>query len=224
MLANGETDYNVIHKKTGASITTIRNALNIGKGSGKIKKTQTIQGYSKKNQTDTGKVEVGEVLSENNTELNPNNLRFEDLSDDVKTRLIHQYTQENQGLNKNNWNKPELTNIGDMDEEINPGTGGIVPKNTDNQEQFTRMMWLQSEPIIRKVEGNLVPPTLGRLPVTDKLLLEAASGDSEGLLQRPSLMPWPLWESRIVVLESSRQHRNPLGGRYFLGRQGMVRT
>ncbi len=151
----------MIHKATGASITTIRNALNIGKGSGKIKKTQTIHGYSKTKQTDTGivetntgKVEVGEVLSENNVALNPNNLRFEDLSDDVKTRLIHQYTQENQGLNKNTGNKPELTNIGAFDEEINPGTGGIVPKNTDNAEQFTRMMWLQSEPIIRKVVFN----------------------------------------------------------------------
>jgi len=86
--------------------------------------------------------------------LNPNNLRFEDLSDDVKTRLIHQYTQENQGLNKNTGNKPELTNIGAFDEEINPGTGDIVSKNTDNAEQFTRMMWLQSEPIIRKVVFN----------------------------------------------------------------------
>jgi len=158
LLANCETDYNVIHKKTGASNTTIRNALNIGRGSGKIKKSQTIQGYSKKNQIDTGKVEVGEVLTETNPELNPNNLRFEDLSDDVKTRLIHQHNQEKQGLIQNNGNKPGLNNIGDMDEEINPETGGIVPKNTDNAEQFTRMMWLKSEPIIRKVVFN--PKTL----------------------------------------------------------------
>jgi len=130
LLVNGETDYKVIHKKTGASITTIRNALNIAKASGKIKKTQTIQGYSRTKQVDTAKVEVGEVLSENNTELNPINLRFEDLSDDVKSRLIHQYVQENQGLSKNNGNKPELSNIGDIEEEINPGTGGIIPKNT----------------------------------------------------------------------------------------------
>ena len=130
MLVNGETDYKVIHKKTGASITTVRSALNIAKGSGKIKKTQGIHGYSRTKQVDTGKVEVDKVSNENNPELNPNNLRFEDLSDDVKSRLIHQYVQENQGLSKNNGNKPELSNIGDIEEEINPGTGGIIPKNT----------------------------------------------------------------------------------------------
>ena len=145
-------------KKTGASVTTVRNAVSIAQGSGKIKKTQTIQGYSKTNQTNSGKVEVDEVLTENNTELNLNNLRFEDLSDNVKTRLIHQHIQENHELSKNNGNKQELNNIGDIEEEINPGTGGIIPKNTDNQEQFTRMMWLQSEPIIRKVVFN--PKTL----------------------------------------------------------------
>lgn len=145
-------------KKTGASLTTVRSALTVAEKTGKIKKTQNIHGYSKTNQTNTDKVEVGEGLNETNPELNPNNLRFEDLSDDVKSRLIHQYTQENQVLYKNNGNKPELTNIGNIEEEINSGTGGIIPKNTDNQEQFTRMMWLQSEPIIRKVVFN--PKTL----------------------------------------------------------------
>ena len=104
MLVNGETDYRVIHKKTGASITTVRNAVNIAKGLGKIKKTQTIHDYSKTKQVNAGVLGVGEVLNENNTELNLNNVRFEDLNDDVKTRLIHQHIQENQGLSKN---KPE---------------------------------------------------------------------------------------------------------------------
>ena len=101
MLVNGETDYRVIDKKTVASITTVRNAVNIAKGSGKIKKTQTIHGYSKTKQVNAGVLGVGEVLNENNTELNLDNVRFEDLNDDVKTRLIHQHIQENQGLSKN---------------------------------------------------------------------------------------------------------------------------
>ena len=33
-----------------------------------------------------------------------------------------------------------------------------MPEQSDNQEQFTRMMWSQSEPIIRKVVFN--PKTL----------------------------------------------------------------
>ena len=83
-----------------------------------------------------------------------NNVRFEDLNDDVKSRLIQQYTHEQQTLNMNNGNKPEIKNIGDIQEEHNSGTGGIVPENTNNQEQFTRMMWVQSAPITRKVVFN----------------------------------------------------------------------
>ena len=104
LLVSGETDYNVIHKKTGASITTIRNALNIGKGSGKIKKTHNVQGYFKTKQPDSTSNQNNDMSKENKDELNLNNVRFEELNDDVKTRLIHQHIQENQGLGKN---KPE---------------------------------------------------------------------------------------------------------------------
>ena len=148
-------------KKTGASLTTVRSALTVAEKTGKIKKTQAVHGYFKIKQADTTDSTSNEnnvVSNENKAVYNVNNVGFDDLNDIDKSRLINEYIQNHQTLYANNSDKTQLKSLGDLHNDNVAETPQFIPKQTDNQEQFTRLMLLQPEPIIRKVLFN--PKTL----------------------------------------------------------------
>ena len=147
------TDDSAIHKQTGASLSTVRSALSVAKKTGKVKKSVNLNHTGGSN---SPPAPSNSTLSEdngNNTPIDGNNSNslatIDDLSEADKSRLIQQYLLKQQATARNNGHNVGINNISEIQNPDNSQTGGIIPEQTNNQEQFSHIVWLQSEPIIR---------------------------------------------------------------------------